>query len=108
MFKRRNITLSFISIFLCAVLFVPVSIASVDRQTQDRLSEQFLGVNRGSDIYFSEGRITRVYGKAFSRGTSALASAEAFVREYSAMFGLEAGELVIGGHWRQTAKRPYQ
>ncbi|MCG3129404.1 MAG: hypothetical protein FLDDKLPJ_00131 [Phycisphaerae bacterium] len=51
----------------------------------------------GSDLFILNGRVTRVYGQAFSSGESPEASALGFLGLYSDVFGVEAADLVPGG-----------
>jgi hypothetical protein len=53
----------------------------------------FLAVNPGTGLYQADGRVTTVYGPAFSFGDTAAESAAAFVRDHAAVFGVATADL---------------
>ena len=56
---------------------------------------EFSQANPNTRFYTSNERITRVYGKAFSHGQSALESAEDFRLNQAAIFGVNAESIVF-------------
>ena len=60
----------------------------------------FESVNPGARVAMSSGRITQVYGRAFSHGQTAADSAESFRLDHTAMFGVPAEEIVAVGPFR--------
>ena len=62
-----------------------------------QLVERFLQDNPRTHIYEWAGRISRVYGKAFSTGITPQASAEQFRVNHAGMFGVPAEDLVPRG-----------
>ena len=60
-------------------------------------AEQFQAAHPRAGFYETAGRITRVYGRAFSGGADPVQSAEVFMQAHSAMFGVPGGQLVLGG-----------
>ena len=57
----------------------------------------FESTNPGARVAMSSGRITQVYGRAFSHGPTAAESAENFRLGHTAMFGVPAEEIVAIG-----------
>ncbi|UCD74421.1 MAG: hypothetical protein JSV91_11590 [Phycisphaerales bacterium] len=60
-------------------------------------AERFLQENPQSRIYMTDGRPTRLYGKAFSHGSTPQASAEAFLAAQADVFGVSPDELAAVG-----------
>lgn len=58
--------------------------------------QAFERANPGARFYNSAGRITSVYGEAFSLGDTAVQSAENFLAQYAAMFSVRPEQLVPG------------
>ena len=73
-----------------ATIAAPTSPAAF---SQDR----FLSEKPQTGLFFTDGRVTQVYGKAFSQGATPQASAEAFLSDYAQMFGVSVEELAPGG-----------
>ena len=69
-------------------------------QGRAQLTEQFVAANPGVSIIEREGRITRVYGGAFSQGANARQSADAFLQNNVAMFGVQPAHLVPTDAWQ--------
>ncbi len=61
----------------------------------------FLSANPGAGIYDDEaergGRVSRVYGEAFSRGVNAVDSAERFLAEHADLFSSDSSQLMPVG-----------
>jgi hypothetical protein len=104
MFRQTITTIGLGFVLTYATLPVAAAAAVADQATQEQFTEQFLEVNPGVATDIRKGRLTRVYGQAFSRGASARDSANAFVRAHSRMFGVEADELALGGRWAPGGK----
>jgi len=103
-FRQTITTIGLGFVLTYATLPVATAAGTADQATQARFTEQFLEVNPGVATDIRKGRLTRVYGQAFSRGASARDSANAFVRAHSRMFGVEADELALGGRWAPGGK----
>ena len=69
-------------------------------QGRAQLTEQFVAANPGVSIIEREGRIARVYGGAFSQGATAVHSADAFLQNNAAMFGVQPAHLVPADAWQ--------
>lgn len=84
------------------LLFVTGATAST---TTDRTAVRasFRAQHPQAHFYEADGWITRVYGKAFSSGASAVESAEQFIRDHAGLFGVTAGDLAPGA-WFSGAK----
>ncbi|MCH8164158.1 MAG: hypothetical protein IH889_00970, partial [Planctomycetes bacterium] len=65
--------------------------------TSAQLVGQFLEAHPDTALYEWAGRISRVYGAAFSHGASAVDSAEQFRLNHVAMFGVDPAQLVPRG-----------
>ncbi|MCZ6735935.1 MAG: hypothetical protein O7C65_09105, partial [Planctomycetota bacterium] len=65
--------------------------------TRAQLVGQFLESHPDTALYEWAGRISRVYGAAFSHGASAVDSAEQFRLTHAAMFGVAPAQLVPRG-----------
>ncbi|MCH8342872.1 MAG: hypothetical protein IH983_02680, partial [Planctomycetes bacterium] len=65
--------------------------------TRAQLVGQFLEAHPDTALYEWAGRISRVYGAAFSHGASAVDSAEQFRLNHAAMFGVDPAQLVPRG-----------
>ena len=66
---------------------------------------------RASFATHKDGRIGRVYGRAFSHGQSAAASVQSFISQHTDMWGVDAGELIPEGPFedrRHTQQVYYQ
>ncbi|MBK8913765.1 MAG: hypothetical protein IPM64_04025 [Phycisphaerales bacterium] len=87
------------------LLFVSGAAAS---GTADRAAARasFLTGHPGTHFYEADGWITRVYGRAFSSGASATESAERFVADHLAIFGLSAGDLAPGSPFSGDKVQP--
>ena len=60
----------------------------------------FLEANAGTGFFINDhGNLTRVYGRAFSRGNSPVESAAAFVAEHASIWGADASQLLPIGPW---------
>ncbi|MBL8764791.1 MAG: proprotein convertase P-domain-containing protein [Phycisphaerae bacterium] len=55
---------------------------------------EFLRSNPDTRFYLTSGRVTTIYGRAFSEGRSAKESADRFVRASAAVFGAHADDLL--------------
>ncbi|MDA1008881.1 MAG: hypothetical protein O2800_07785, partial [Planctomycetota bacterium] len=60
---------------------------------------QFAQLNPESSITIRDGRITHVWGKAFSNGATEMESAERFIAQYSTMFGVPTNQLTPRAPW---------
>ncbi|MCZ6810978.1 MAG: hypothetical protein O7D97_03150, partial [Planctomycetota bacterium] len=65
--------------------------------TRAQLVGQFLESHPDTALYEWAGRISRVYGAAFSHGASAVDSAEQFRLNHVAMFGVDPAQLAPRG-----------
>ncbi len=65
--------------------------------TRAQLVGQFLEAHPDTALYEWAGRISRVYGAAFSHGASAVDSAEQFRLNHAAMFGVDPAQQVPRG-----------
>ncbi|MCC6230838.1 MAG: hypothetical protein IT432_16630 [Phycisphaerales bacterium] len=59
-------------------------------------AQQFLAAHDGARFYWTDDRITTVYGRAFGTGVSARGAADTFVAQNAALFGVTGAELVPG------------
>ncbi|MCC7291093.1 MAG: choice-of-anchor J domain-containing protein [Phycisphaerales bacterium] len=85
---------------------VPTAVAMAADRGLDRIGSQseepaawaaFRAAHPGADLFALEGRVTRVYGRAFSSGESPEQSAAAFLGQHSDVFGVESVDLAPGG-----------
>jgi len=56
--------------------------------------ENFLGTRPGTALFWSHGRIERVYGRAFAHGFDPIASAESFRHAHAGIWGIAAEDLM--------------
>ena len=69
-----------------------------------RAMSEFKAINSASNFYTHDnGRIGRVYGRAFSHGNTAAASTRAFVQQHADMWGVDAADLVAEGPFHDRA-----
>ncbi len=70
--------------------------------------QAFTQANPGAAIRERAGRITRVFGRAFSQGASPQQSAESFLQNHAAMFGVQPQQLVAveGDHVQPVMYQP--
>ena len=55
--------------------------------------QRFAEAQPGAELYKQDGRVLRVYGKAFSSGETPFESANWFLQEHADLFGVEARDL---------------
>ncbi|MEY2712552.1 MAG: hypothetical protein RL005_774 [Planctomycetota bacterium] len=81
----------------------PTAIAQVGQagiKTPAESRTAFLEANAGTGFFINDhGNLTRVYGRAFSRGNSPVESAAAFVAEHASIWGADASQLLPIGPW---------
>ena len=81
----------------------PTAIAQVGQLPRTSPAEArtaFLEANAGTGFFINDhGNLTRVYGRAFSRGNSPVESAAAFVAEHASIWGADASQLLPIGPW---------
>lgn len=87
------------SLFLASGLFF--SLAGTAHSATEQIDAEialaaFQNVNPGTGFYLTQGKITSVFGPAFSRGASAQASADNFVKLHADIFGVVRDELAAG------------
>lgn len=70
--------------------------ASVLPSAPDVAQKSFMASNPEAALYRTGDRVTTVYGKAFSFGTSAQASVDRFVSQHLSVFGIGADEIAPG------------
>jgi len=79
--------------------------------TPARAVSEFKAVNSHANFYTQDnGRIGRVYGKAFSHGATAAESVDSFVNQHSDMWGIDSSDLLAEGPFddgRQTQQIYY-
>ncbi|MFZ9688687.1 MAG: hypothetical protein ACO3DS_02495 [Phycisphaerales bacterium] len=81
----------------------PTAIAQVGQagiKTPAESRTAFLEANAGTGFFINDhGNLTRVYGRAFSRGNSPVESAAAFVAQHASIWGADASQLLPIGPW---------
>ncbi|UCD75070.1 MAG: hypothetical protein JSV91_14950 [Phycisphaerales bacterium] len=90
--KRATLCLMSAGVLL-TIAASPASAANQSAITKSR----FLQERPQTGLYETDGRITQVFGRAFSHGTSPEQSARTFLDEYASMFGVPPQELVPEG-----------
>jgi hypothetical protein len=60
-------------------------------------AQRFKASNPGASLFRTEDRVRRVYGQAFSRAATPKQSAEGFLQEHAAMFGVSRDQLLDAG-----------
>ncbi len=70
---------------------------AADRAAPAQAMQAFVQANPGAAFAQREGRVTRVYGRAFSGGRSAAESAESFRAAHAGIFGARSEDLVAIG-----------
>jgi len=79
---------------LCALASTALSASK--QVTPEIARAAFQNVNPGTGLYLTQGKITSIFGPAFSHGASAQASADNFVRLHAEIFGVGRDELSPG------------
>ncbi len=72
------------------------ALGGVGRVTPEFAQAEFQTVNPGAGFFLTQGKVTSVFGPAFSHGTTALASADDFLRLHAGIFGVTRDELAPG------------
>ena len=88
-----------ITLIVLGALFNPVQ-PTAAQQAQTIDSQTFTAEHpRTSYFRTKEGRITRVYGQAFSHGNTAIESANNFVQQWSGIWGCKESDFIPVGPW---------
>ena len=77
-----------------------LSFSSLAQISDQHGKEDFLEMHDGVSFFHSEdGSIKRIYGNVFSEGQTAKQSADAFLNEWSSLWGFDAEDLLPVGPW---------
>ena len=84
-------------IILAAIVFASKVDAQIG-ETPD--SEAFAEVHPDTSFFYAkDGRISRVYGKAFTQGSSPSDTAQTFINEWAGIWNCDANDLIPVGPW---------